>query len=377
MNALKNFFVFLISLLFTVLLADIGLQAALKIPSQYLKKMVSVDTSKSPSKRMRPNLDFTAVNDFREFSFRVTTDAYGFRKSPGLPAAAPKDTIVFVGDSQAFGVGPNDEDTFVYRTGLDLKRPVINAAVPGASNMDELEMARFVLTKIPSFKTLILCFSNGTDPYENIKALQTRKNAAPAARAAAGGGAWKARFKDFLVRRSALYQLLIRLRKYPAFNRFFHRLGLVESGAPPELKTFFKMDEPAAAAYWQATDKILLEILELCREHGMAFMILVLPDRYQVDSVYWKAWVRKYQLAESQYDLDAPNQHLEAFCRRHGLSFIDPTPELRRSYQQGISGYWKMDLHLSPVGHALVHEVLVREISGKQEAPSGSGSFLK
>ncbi len=370
----KNVLVLAVTCLITVVLADLGLQYFLKIPPRYLKKIVYFDPVKIPPKRLRPNVHFTAVNDFREFAFQVTLDAHGFRKSPKIPNADPREAILFVGDSQAFGIGPNDDQTFIYLTGVALNRPVINTAVPGANNIEEWLMAKSVLSEIPKPRTLILCFSNGTDPYENYQSRKKFEGAdQPLASAqVAGRKNFKAtnlptlaRFKDFLVRRSALYQLLIRLRRYPAINRLFHRMGLVEPGVPSELNTFASQDTPVKQAYWEITDKVLLKLRQLCLERGIHLMILIIPDRYQVDGAYWNAWVKKYNLRPQDFDMDAPNKHLRAFCDLQHVFLIDPTPALRENYQKGNSGYWKMDLHLSPVGHAIIRDVLVRQLKNE------------
>ena len=61
----------------------------------------------------------------------AATDSAGFRSAEPGPAPPPKpDEVLFVGDSQTFGLGVDAAQSFVARFGELAKRPVYNAGVP-------------------------------------------------------------------------------------------------------------------------------------------------------------------------------------------------------------------------------------------------------
>ncbi len=77
--------------------------------------------------RCRPNL---FVKYPGEIPFRVLTNVGGFRVTSH--GAVPSDpSVVFIGDSQVFGLGLEADDTFPVLISRQLDRPIVNAGVPG------------------------------------------------------------------------------------------------------------------------------------------------------------------------------------------------------------------------------------------------------
>ena len=356
----KNFVLFVITVSVSIVCADFLVKFALHIPSNYLPKIVYFNPALEPEKRLRPNLSLKAIGDMREFTFHVATDDRGFRKSwSNQDNTRP---VVFLGDSQTFGIGVQGEETFAYRFGEASGISTVNTGVPGYNNVEQLALLRSEWANLQPQK-VVLCFFAGNDAFENFKIA-----AQPDSEASVGAQPRKTFFsevKNFLVKKSALYQLLMRLRRFPAVNRLLQRFGLIEAQPPGELVIFSSADTKKLRSFWQVTDHVLAQIQEEVRKHASELIVLFIPDRYQVDDAFWAAWRAKYQLAENEYDLTAPNRHIREFCLKNNIPFVDPTQALAQAHKKGEAPYWKIDNHLSPQGHLIISRVLEQHFSGK------------
>ena len=210
----------------------------------------------------------------------------------------------------------------------------------------------------------MLCFFAGNDPYENYsnrKQFSYDGNASPTIPTTErkNFSAFQ-ELKAFLIRNSSMYNLVIRLRQFKPINQLLFRYQLVNHTPPSELVVFQKADTLQKKAFWKVTDSVLFELNRYVSMHGIKLVIVLIPDRYQVDDAYWSQWRNKYQLNIQNYDRLEPNKHLKLFAEQSGISFLDLTPFLRNAIKQGNRVYWKIDNHLNPNGHAAVAEVLSR-----------------
>lgn len=332
--------------------AELIIRWRLAIPSDYLKKIVQIDASLVPAKRLRPGLDAKFWGAYREFQFRVTTDANGFRVTePKEMNARLKPEIVILGDSQTFGVGVNDEQTYASVLSGLLGQPVLNTGCSGYNNYEELALARSIISYLKP-ERLVLAFFAGNDPYENYRETVSVTGKVSSENA----GSVSAKVKNWLSKKSAIYSLLIRLRRYDWINDLFCRAGLVHNMPPAELEIFKNPPSERARTFWEVTRKPILDLAGLCKTHHIEFMVLFIPDRYQVEDAYWQQWIQKYRLDASLYDLDGPNKYMQDLCSKNGIKFLDVTPKLRMEQSSGRSMYWKIDNHLSPEGHKVVAE---------------------
>lgn len=351
-----------ITLTMTLFVVDVLIQSALAIPSKYLKKIVYFDSARSPAKRIRPNLDLKVTGAYREFVFKVKSSAEGFRLTGG-EGDFKTPPIVVLGDSQTFGIGVDDEAAFSSVLRRQLALPVINTGCPGYNSYEELSLAKSVLEQSSiQPKAIVLAFFAGNDPYENYKYLRSLQ---PAPKEKKSEGFSLGAIKNFLVQNSAIYNSLIRLRKFETVNNFFLKWNLAKEEKPGELEIFSVPAGGSESEHWQATKSALEQIKKLSDEKGIALYLLFIPDRYQVDTAYWNAWVQKYKLQADAYDLDRPNRLLEEFSRVQGIPFFDATPALREAQSQGVSTYWAIDNHLSAAGHAVIGKKLSDFLKGK------------
>jgi hypothetical protein len=106
----------------------------------------------------------------------------------------------------------------------------------------------------------------------------------------------------------------------------------------------------------------LFRILEgfslICRQHGIIFAVQIFPQRYQVQPQDWINAVADYGLQASRFNLMAPNEKIDAFCREHGIVCIDPTAAMARWYAEHRRPMYlpRGDMHWNKTGHLAFHE---------------------
>ncbi len=95
-------------------------------------------------------------------SYRI--NSHGYRGDEWSPPRA--DEILVVGDSQTFGLGVNEGESFVDEVGRSLRRPVINAGVPTYGPPEYLAVAKEIIAKRRSIRTLVYVISASNDLFE-------------------------------------------------------------------------------------------------------------------------------------------------------------------------------------------------------------------
>ncbi len=359
MKALLNVFLCAAVLILTLVGADFLLQWYLKIPGQEIKQACTLDPTLIPSKRLKKNLNIDLAGVFNEYRYHVTTNQAGFRQT-GSDATENHD-FVFLGDSQTFGVGVNDDQTFAGQTGKLFKQSVLNTACPGYNNIEELQIAKQIL-KTERPKYLILAFFAGNDPFENYNNRSKREPVAQGASLQPKNQKTSFDLKSFLIKKSAIYNLSIRLRQFEVINQLLFKLKVVNDVPPPELIVFKKGNDTQKEAFFKVTRDILLELNQLALASGTHFMIVFIPDRFQVEDDYWSQWVKKYRLDPNIYDRLEPNRWLTTVAAENQIDFLDFTPFLHNQSIRGTQVYWAIDSHLNADGHLTIANALAGHI---------------
>lgn len=349
----------LVTFIVTLVVADTALRAYFHVPANFLKKITHKDPAALPPKGLKPNLDVTLIGEFKEFKFRLTTDAEGFRTT--LPKAGPPYEVVFLGDSQTAGTGMDDADTFASLTARELGRAVLNAGCYGYSTVEEWLVARRV---VPTYKPkdVVLCFYAGNDPYENFRFRRYLTGEAGAGAKSPKPPRGIDAAKQWLIQNSSIYNLLIRLRRYPAINDALYKMNLLQTTPPNELVVYKKGESELKKAFWRATEEALLKVRDEAEASNARFHVVNIPDRCRIDAAYWQGWVKKYRLNSGDYDLMEPARRMKFFCEKNSIDFLDLNDVFMKEAAKGESSYWKMDLHLSKTGNRIVAREIVARL---------------
>ena len=341
----------------------------LKIPA-HMPSIVYFDPSQNPPKRLMPNANVVAYGPYREFRYRITTDANGFRRTYPFTENEKTYSLAILGDSQSFGVGVEDDQTFASLLAKSLNTSVLNSACPGYNTIEEFWTYK---NRVKQFKPrhVLLIFFSGNDPYENYKnrALYDDKSSESESRTLvqekqnSNGFSFLQDLKKFLSKHSAIYDSLIKLRQFPQFNQFLYRYQLVKPTPPSELAIFKKNDNPQAMDHWKITEQIIRKLRDEVESDGSKFWVVFIPDHYQVDQVHWQQWLAKYNLNIQDYDLMLPNRLLAKFSRENGIDFLDTTEILYKTHNSDKKVYWSIDNHLNVLGNQAIADFLTSHLS--------------
>jgi lysophospholipase L1-like esterase len=279
--------------------------------------------------------------------------------------------VLLVGDSLTAGTQVAFEDTWGARLEQGLKRrhpslEIVNAGVDRYDLAQEYRLARRLWSPVqPRLLVLGLYLGNDIVDYEH------EAGARPPWRTG-GPIVW-------------LHEHSFFLRYLEGAWEKAHRRPEVKAGPPPPVDSWsprsvsgfdaLRFDEqqrirnqftaadvmpvlrggPEAEARLATTERVLAGMAALAQERGAEFVIVLLPMKLEILPAQRAEWMAFQHLTED--DVERPRRHLVAFAARQGLTLIDVAPALRAQAEpEGL--YWKVDLHMTPRGHAALAEAV-------------------
>lgn len=308
-----------------------------------------------------------------EFRTRVTIDGHGQRGSrPHRPdRAAGSWRVALLGDSQAWGDGVGDDETFAAlledragRAGLE----VLNFACPGyGSDQELLVLGRDVPPWSPD--VVVVAVYVGNDPADNLSrgtyqypkpffevgpdgGLELRGVPVPTHRwLTAATEAYRA-----LMRRSALLNAIAETTNGTAPD------PAAKLPARPTVYSSIYEREPGDRARrgLPMTVRLIAEIVRRARDSGARPIVLLLPELWQVDIAIRPAW--RADLRARGIDWQRPQRFLRRGLAGLRVEIVDALPALarasRRSPDGGPHTFRRQWRHLDPNGHRVVARVL-------------------
>jgi len=120
---------------------------------------------------------------------------------------------------------------------------------------------------------------------------------------------------------------------------------------------------------WLVTRRLLLETKSLAAANGASFLVMVVPDFFQVEPRYLAAMTRENP--GLRIDATRINRELERFCAAHAIEFFDPTNTLAaaEARREGPFFYQIEDHHWNSAGHALVASELTQHLEDRGLVP--------
>lgn len=302
--------------------------------------------------------------DFRGVA--ISVDGDGYRVVPAAPPEAPQRLLV-IGDSQTFGHGLSDEDSWPNRLQADLNRrglatKVVNMGVPGI-NIDQYEArVQSLGDSITATDTVLIgvSWNDLITPPSDTEANRLVEGYLVNAASASNMDEARSRvrffeftgvivpplqnlktFLDSLSQSSALVGLL-----YPRAKAIYYRLrshspvaGLVKEGVP------------------EANLLLLRNISDMVASHGARTVIALLPERmFFEDEAYATYSVngREFPTPDYMASLALP------FCGKLGLTCLNAFPLLHDHHGEGL--VFKIDGHYNAKGAALLGPWLAGEL---------------
>ncbi len=306
-----------------------------------------------------------------EFALTLQLNNFG-QHAPdyALEKAPAERRLLILGDSYAQGLQVNQSETFPNQLNDLLDQAateVINLSMDGYSTDRQLLLYSYLGWRFQP-DVVLLALYVGNDVQENQVDLQTRRYG------------YALPYPIFSLRTDQL-----RLHNSPLFDRALYPDSapyqwLVEqhanqTAAPPanppmhpivlgtapyrleypvELGLYLPEDNHWAEA-WEVTEALIRQLRDLVKEQGIAFGVVVIPDRRAVHIEDWwrtQAEFESLTPAIMQADPLQPVTRLLTFLQEDSIPTLDLTSILRANAETGRL-YFLIDGHFNPRGHTV------------------------
>jgi len=331
---------------------------------------------------------------------QVRQNRYGFRGADYGFDRTGKRRLVVLGDSYVWGFGVENDQIFtsVLERESDPPIEVVNLGVSGYGNDQELLLWRSLGNRFrPDEVLLVLC--PYTDLWENMSPVaygypkpiflfskdgyrignypvpESRPGAWQAGQTDSDAAAMELAQRPVLARlatRSALVSsTIIALARLEGPRRLLERRRVIpvrDHAISWEPLVHLDPPSPQAAARWDTLFNLLDLIQEDVQSSGAALKVLIVPSVIQVYPELWERFVRENPPPEgAQWNRDAPNQRIAAYCRQKGIPVVDPLATLRTAAQTNLFLYFGWNSHWTAAGHRLVAVDLLREMAPRHD----------
>jgi len=111
-------------------------------------------------------------------------------------------------------------------------------------------------------------------------------------------------------------------------------------------------DDDSTRARWERALEVIDTVRDEVSAQGGTYVMLIHPDRVQVETHRTRHMLRRYSLDPARYDLDLPQILIRRYCQQAEIVCVDLLPAFR---EQGSGGglYRFRDTHYAPEGNAL------------------------
>lgn len=273
--------------------------------------------------------------DAGEGTWTIYTDENGFRRGKDkAPAEDGAPTILVIGDSFAFGLGVNYEDSFAGRLAAAWGREarVVDAGVNGYGPAQYRQTLEYLLTSGMKPARVIV----STYPANDFTDCVQNKDLA----VIDGILSNERSFRAFVKRNSHLLRLVSRAMWQ----------GGKRSGITEDERRVCSREEWARGPLNEAEGSYRREFLAmagLCRARGMRLTVVVIPFDASITPPDGKL---EYGLA---------NQKALGILQEAGVEVVDPTVGLK---ELGVEkGFFRGNRHLTGVGHEVVANCILKQ----------------
>ena len=296
---------------------------------------------------LTPN--FEGALQREEFLSSFSTNSLGLRGNE-IGAKGERHRILVLGDSQAFGFGVEDDETYAFHLEECLNRQasetyeVLNGGVPGYGTVDQLNFLRAHGAALQP-DLVILNFLNQNDLFEN------RHPAVGWAYVPDGWLTYREDSYDPLALRPFWRRAEAWLKKNFHSAKFLsERVGslLLHSGLFPKLELAV-WGEEFTAEDERIFEQAVLDIRDHAKSLRAEFMFVYTTNQGPV---------------VSRKERSLPSESLVArLMATHGIQWVNMLPAMRISHQRNEL-YYPLDGHWNPSGHRFVASHLCRVLTG-------------
>jgi hypothetical protein len=300
-----------------------------------------------------------------EYKTTANIDELGGRVVPSSSASKSNPLLPFLGDSFTFGIGVNDDETFVSKIADKIQHfRVLNLGVPETALTQQIELIDRRHHDLGNPQRYIFFFFLGNDFDDMISAEQATVHEKKAANVdletpypiliALNNLATNTP----ILRQSYLLQLA-RQFGIDVLNRMRQRDGAL----PVWDASYYIMDKSMEAYRSEAQSalkKQLNRLISLQKTMKFKSMIVAIPDVHQVDASRRKLFADRFGISTDRLDPRLPNQLLADALRTVDIPLFDAT-ECIANGRNADSYYYQRDTHFRPAGHEALARCVIND----------------
>lgn len=299
-----------------------------------------------------------------------------------IATSKPNDTFRILGLADSMGVVPDTSSNYHYlledtlRHQSPPKIQMVNVSVTGYAPRHELAMLR--LAKPYSSDLVLHGFFVGND--FTLQGEDTYRYGA--IRIDDEPGARRYRPSQFFLV-DVFHNELLFLRDRRQI-RLEERNGIVQKAGHLSKKFFMDMQwrrmnylyKPSSKDDMEKVIPILKAIRYAAEEAGGRYVMIIHPDRTQVDERLRREIAKTYNVSEDDYDFDFPQKVLMSYCAASGTFCLNLLPGFRANAKQNDL-YLVLDGHYSVKGNQLAAAMINQFLSDKQLIRSASPGLTR
>lgn len=320
------------------------------------------------------------VTNRTEFRNAIRVNSFGIRGPAPASGSDGVLRILAIGDSFTFGVGVEEDETFVARLAADLGPPVegLNGGLPGIGvprAVGWLEPHGLALE--PDLVLLAVFVGNDLADAAAGRREGVEDGQIVLPESVRGLRRW-------LYYNSHLFALVKRATSRATLQPLRDLLGLGEpwmlSNLRVEMALYERRPEPRLAEGERRTAAALDRLVALGRQHGFRVAAMLIPSELQVDPERWRTALDLLGLDEALYSQERPTAFFLDLLAERAIPTLDLRPAFAAAQAGGERFYYRQDRHWTPAGHAFAAHELERFlaahnlIDGTSESPPAAAA---
>lgn len=127
------------------------------------------------------------------------------------------------------------------------------------------------------------------------------------------------------------------------------------------LGMFLKYPPESVRAAYDQLFKTLSALNRFCQAKHLDLLVVIFPQRFQVQDPDWERTVEVYGLRPEYFDRELPNRQIADFCARHDIECLDPTESMRAARTRVGKNFYlpNHDMHWNARGQSALAAALL------------------
>jgi len=312
---------------------------------------------------------FTSNSEFQvvtqEYSHAVNIDLRGYR-SNGALTYDDRMTIPILGDSFTFGVGVEDNETFVSLLDRMSTIRYLNLGIPGNSITQHIDIVERRHHELGEPSNYVFVFFVGND-FQNI--LESHIMSSKKSDVDDGSKI------DYYPTISNKFNILSTINEYVMHNTFLSKLYVVQwvrhkllmfvnrssADLMDPIFLIIRKDKDYLADAKLLFENELKRLDRLSKKLYFDYAFVIIPDRHQIDTNLLDLRSEYYGIAYDKIDALIPNNLLAALFQSHGVPYIDVT-NCMANEDDIKSLFYVRDNHFTTHGHRVAATCMAYEL---------------